>query len=284
MQVRFDRGLSYVFLCVSPLLMVAVWSTRLLASPTVKYGTAIVMIGAILIAAWTLGARVTVSGEEERRRFALAGGLIVAVWASLTLIGVLGRPDQATVSENKLRYVVLLADAILMAGGLMVLRDALGAAGERFYSGIGFAAIVLAGPLYVIFTIIQQLAYRAAERVGSGQRPAGSELLDTLSVGLLFPGAVLTYLASAAFAASLGRSGWLGRRASRVYVGTSLIAALCVGIRVAEALLSSDGPMWGFKHWYSIPGFVLLIPAVPWVMPCLFSIALLRRVGDEQSG
>lgn len=37
-----------------------------------------------------------------------------------------------------------------------------------------------------------------------------------------------------------------------------------------------------FMHWYTIPAFVAGIPAVPWIMPCLFGVVLLRRAGDEQ--
>lgn len=282
MQILLGRRASYLFLCFSPILMAAVWSTRLLAAPIVRYASAGVLICAILTAAWTLGARTIVAGAAERRRLAMVGGLLIAVWSSLTLIGVLGTPDQATIPENKLRYLVLLTDTIAIASALMILRDTLNDAGERFYSALGFSAAALAGPLYVIFTLVQQLQYRAAERAGSTPLSSGDQLLDILSLGLLFAGAVLTYLASAVFAAALEQCQWLGRRAARIYVGTSLFAVLCVGIRVTEALLTSDGPMWGFKHWYSIPGFVFVIPAVPWIMPCLLGIGLLRRAGDEQ--
>ena len=30
------------------------------------------------------------------------------------------------------------------------------------------------------------------------------------------------------------------------------------------------------------PGFIAGIPAVPWIMPYLFGVVLLRRTGDEQ--
>jgi hypothetical protein len=40
-------------------------------------------------------------------------------------------------------------------------------------------------------------------------------------------------------------------------------------------------PMWGFKTpWYTIPGFIFAIPAIPWIMPCLFGVVLLRRAGN----
>jgi hypothetical protein len=223
-----------------------------------------------------------IAAMAERRQLAVVGALLVAAWSSLALIGVLGPPDQATIPENKLRYLVLLMDAIAVASALMILRDALVHAGERFYSALGFSAAALAGPPYVIFTLVQQLLYRTAERAGSAQPQSESQFLDSLSLGLLFTGAVLTYVASAAFAASLKTCGWLSGRAGRIYIVISLFAVACVGVRVSEALLTSGGPMWGFNHWSSVPGFVLVIPAVPWIMPCLLGIVLLRRVGEEQ--
>jgi hypothetical protein len=91
-----------------------------------------------------------------------------------------------------------------IASALMILRDALHDASERLYSALGFsAAAVLAGPPYVLFTLIQQLQDRAAERVGSAPLLSGGQLLGILSLGLLFAGAILTYLASSAFAAAL---------------------------------------------------------------------------------
>ena len=34
--------------------------------------------------------------------------------------------------------------------------------------------------------------------------------------------------------------------------------------------------------WYTSPGFIAGIPAVPWIMPFLLGVVLLRRAGDEQ--
>ena len=35
--------------------------------------------------------------------------------------------------------------------------------------------------------------------------------------------------------------------------------------------------------WYTSPGFVVGIPAVPFIMPFLFGVVLLRRADKEQS-
>jgi hypothetical protein len=45
-----------------------------------------------------------------------------------------------------MRYLVLIVKAKAAAGGFVVLKEALGEVGERFYSTLGFAAVIPAGP------------------------------------------------------------------------------------------------------------------------------------------
>src|SRR4030095_4474185 len=113
-------------------------------------------------------------------------------------------------------YLILLVDSIAIAGGLIVLREALGDAGERFYSTLGFGAIVLAAPAYLVWaaSAVGFFTWKGAVSSGPVQQPA-IELIANVSDILLFFGGALTYVASAAFAASLGRAQWLGRTASR---------------------------------------------------------------------
>jgi hypothetical protein len=169
---------------------------------------------------------------------------------------------------------LLLANAI--AGGFVVLREALSEAGERFYGTLGFAAIMLSGPLYLIWNTFAFGAFFGKEH--AGEVPAAIiSLRDTLDV-LLDLGAVLTYLATAAFAASLGRVQWLGRRATRAFIIVSFVAFLFLMIRG----LQYPDPRALSHPWYTNPGFVVGIPAVPFIMPFLFGVVLLRRAGDEQ--
>jgi hypothetical protein len=279
-----DRRSSFAFLCISPFLIALVGALGALGVPrVVQYGFAGVLVAAILLAAWILGARAIFASAPERRRLAVAGGSLVTVLAALTFVSVMGPPHLASLAENQLRYPLLLLNAIAMATALIVLKEALYEAGERFHATLGFAAILIAGPLYVLFTAMQLLEYRALESVASGALPPEISLMDKLSLILLYFGAALTYLATAAFAAALGSLQWLGRTATRAYLIVSLFAAAFVGIRVAEALGSPQGPLWGFEHWTSAPGFILLIPAVPWLMPCLLGIVLLKRAGAQQA-
>ena len=90
----------------------------------------------------------------------------------------------------------------------------------------------------------------------------------------------LTYVATAAFAASLARARWLGRRASRVYIIVSLMVLFFIVVSIVER----PDPAATSQPWYIHPGSILCIPALPLIMPALLGVVLLRRAGDEQLG
>lgn len=272
------RRVSYVFLCIVPFLNFVVVGVRAFRVPGVYQAAGVAYFAAIAIAAWTLGARSIRADAEDRRLLGLAGTLLVTSFALVALLWVgLGAPWQATVAENQMRYLVLIVMTTAIAGGFVVLREALCEAGERFYATLGFAAIMLSGPLYLIWNIFAFGAFFGKEH--AGEVPAAIvSLRDTLDV-LLDLGAVLTYLATAGFAASLGRVQWLGRRATRAFIIVSFVALLFLMIRG----LQYPDPRALSTPWYTNPGFVVGIPAVPFIMPFLFGVVLLRRAGEEQS-
>jgi len=106
---------------------------------------------------------------------------------------------------------------------------------------------------------------RKAEQIGTGR-----------SWKLLFVACALTYATTAAYAASLGRARWLGRWAAAAYVTLSAVALLFLVLR-GLAFPSATGAS---RAWYTEPGFVVGIPAIPWVLPALLGVVLLRRAGD----
>ena len=89
------------------------------------------------------------------------------------------------------------------------------------------------------------------------------------------PGRGGAYLATAAFAASLGRVQWLGRGAARAFMIVNAVALLFL---VMRGLQYPDGRA---TPWYTNPGFIVGIPAVPFIIPFLFGVVLLRRAGES---
>jgi hypothetical protein len=270
------RRVSYVFLCIVPFLTFVVAGVHAFRVPGVYQAVGVIYFAAIATAAWTLGAQAIRAGAQDRRLRGLAGTLLVIPFALVALLWVgLGGPWQATAAENEMRYLVLIVMATAIAGGFVVLREALSQVGERFYATLGFAAIMLSGPLYLIWNIFAFAAFFGKEH--GGEMPAAIVSLRDMMDLLLFVAGSLTYLATAAFAASLGRVQWLGRGAARAFMIVNGLALLFLVIRGVQY---PDGRA---TPWYTNPGFIVGIPAVPFIMPFLLGVVLLRRAGEEQS-
>jgi hypothetical protein len=213
------RRVSNVFLCMVPVLAIALAAPRALRVSGIYQTVGGVLFAAIVIAAWILGARAIRAGAEGDQKLALTGALLLTPFALVALLWVgLGPPWNASPAENVMRYLVLLVSSIAVSGGFVVLKEALSEAGERQYSTLGFAAAMLAGAAYLIWMSLLLGAYIVKVRDGHVP-PAINSLIDAFDV-LLDVACLLTYLATAAFAVSMGRTGWLGaRRDSRLCGG-----------------------------------------------------------------
>ena len=273
---RASRRVSYIFLCTLPFLILVVGGVRALRIPGVYQSVGMVLFALILMAAWILGARVIASGAAEGRMVALAGTLFVVPWALIALLWVgIGAPFQATATENHMRFLVLLANSIVVAAAFITLKEALGNSGERFYSTLGFAAGLTAGTAYLLS--ISLTVGVSAARLSTGHAPDVGPLMSGFYDILEFVACVMTYLGTAAYAVSLGQARWLGRIATRAYVTASLVLVLFLVMRgVSYPEISANT-----APWYKQPGVIAGIPAIPWIMPYLLGVVLLRRAGDE---
>lgn len=272
---RTARRISYIFLCTLPFIDLAVAGVRALRIPGVHQAVGAFLFAAIVIAAWVLGARVIGSTATERRLLALAGALLIAPWAMISLLWVgVGAPFQATAAENHMRFLVLLASVVVVASAFVALKEELHEAGERFYSTIGFASSILAGTAYLV-CISMSVANSIAVLTDKASSSAGF-LIGLYSV-MEFVACVLTYISTAAFAASLRRAGWLGRNAAFAFVASSGVLVLLLVMRG----LSFPELSGNTAPWYTRPGLIAGIPAIPWIMPCLLGVILLRRAGEQ---
>jgi hypothetical protein len=270
------RTASCVFLCSAPFLAAGLSAVRALRVPGIYQALGVIHCAVVCLAAWSLGARVLRTGVEEKRRLALAGTMLVAPFALIALLWVgIGTPWDATPTENRMRYLVLLAGSMSVSSAFVVLKEALADIGECFYSTLGFAMAMFAGAAYLIWLTFHVGIYVVA--VHDGQIPPEFALVARVLDILLFAACVMTYLATAAFAASMGRVHWLRRGAARTYVFVNLLALSFIVIRG----LAFPNPGAGSTPWYLNIGFIAGIPAVPWIMPFLLGVVLLRRAGVE---
>ncbi len=274
---RVSQRASYVFLCASPFVAIAtVAPIPGLRTSVLHQVIGIVDFATIAIAIWMLAGRAFVAQAPETRLAAIAGMLLVLPFALIGLLWVgLGPPWEASPADNQMRYVVLITAAAAVVGGCVALKETLIIAGERFFSTLGFAGMILAGPLYLVGEIILLAAFSAVVR--TGEAPPVFRSLSEMQDILLFFAGVLTYASAAAFAVSLRNVGWLGRGASHAFVGLSLIALICLLMRG----LQFPDPAALTAPWYMIPGLIVGIPAVPFIIPCLLGVASLRRVSRE---
>jgi hypothetical protein len=199
------RRVSYGFLCALPFLDFVAAGARPLRTPPLHQVLGAILFAAAAAAAWVLGARRIVSGAGPGKGLALAGTLLLTPWAVVSLLWIgIGAPFQATPPENRMRFLVLLANSIVVTAGFIALKEELGEARERFFSTLGVTAAIAAGTAYLGCMSLISASYIAKLR--AGQAPPMGLLSDVFDV-LEFFACTLTYLATAAFAASLGRIG-----------------------------------------------------------------------------
>ena len=271
------RRISYFVLCALPFLALAVCAARPLRSPGVYQVIGVVLFAAVVIAAWSVGARVIGVKDAGARKLALAGALLILPWAIISLLWVgIGAPFQATLQENYMRYLVLVSSSILVTSAFVVLKDALYDGGERFYSTIAFATALAAGATYL--TCLNMSLARVVMALGGDETPPPA-ILGYLYSALEFVACIMTYVTTAVFATALGRARFLGRGAAFAYATASAILVLLLVMRglVFPEISGNTAP------WYTRPGVIAGIPAVPWIMPCLLGAVLLRRAGDVAS-
>lgn len=268
--------LSFVFLIALPFVAIAL-AARALRVPGLHQTIGAVVFLVDCLALWTLIGRVGRAGDEPQRQLAFAGGLLVSPFFLISLLWVgLATPWDATPAENQMRYLVLLAGAAAVTGGFIALKELLHEAGERLCSTVGFGAAVMAGSTYLVWLAIHVGAWTSRAR--SGETPAAMLSLNDSLDTLLFVACVLTYLGTAAFAASLRRVGWIGHRAGLTTVFLSLGGLLLIVLRG----LSFPDPAASSTPWYTRPGFIAGIPAVPWILPHIIGVMLLRRARANQ--
>jgi hypothetical protein len=225
-----NRRFCYWFLVAIFVVAIVLAAIRPLRVSPAYQVIGVIQFAAMAFAAWTLGARAITSTSRGPRLLALAGILLITPFALLALLWVgLGPPWQATAAENQMRYLVLTAMAIAIVVGFVVLREALGNTGEQFRPSVGFGMIMLAGPLYLLF---DALAFGVSTaRLHGGEVPSAFRDLNTAIDMILFLAGALTYIATAAFAVSLGQARLLGRGAARAFMIVSLVALLLLVIR-----------------------------------------------------
>jgi hypothetical protein len=272
------RRAGYWLLCTVPLLMAPLTAIRGLRVPVVHELLGVLLFATIVVAGWWLARPGQGSRGADDALPRVAGALLLVPVSLIALLWVgLATPWDATPPENKMRYAVLLASSIGVTAGFAVLKEALSESGERLYSTLAFAAGLLSGAAYVVWTSFQMGAF--ALSIAEGRSSPAVASMNNVFDALLFAAGALAYLATAAFAVALARARWLGWNASRAYVVFNLFALTLLLLRGVSFPIPTSDP----APWYAQPGFIVGIPAVPWFMPYFLGVLLLRRAGKSHA-
>jgi hypothetical protein len=268
-----SRRISYVFLCLVSLLHFGVISPRALRP---YWFVGFIYFAVIIVAAWNLCGRAVRTGTERDRRMCLTGGLLIlfTIVTALLWVGI-APPFQATPVENRMRYVVLVLGSVTVTAGFLMLETLLREKGEQLLSRLAATFAILAGAAYLIWNC--DALGMSVIRARTGQYPTAVIAMAELFDSLLFVACVLTYLATLTFALSMGRVGLLSRAGKIGYTVANLIL---LGLLLVRGLSFPD-PKALSTPWYLDLGFIAGIPAVPWVMPYLLGVVLLRRAAME---
>lgn len=272
------RRASYWVLCMSPLLIAPLTGARSMRIDGIYQVVGAVLFATVALSAWRLSRPLPGQVQVCDPRLQLAGILLLAPFAFIALLWVgLGTPWDATPSENVMRYAVLLTGAVAITVAVFLLKELLCESGERLYSGLSLATGLLSGAAFFVWTGFQ-MGFHALV-VAQGQALPAVAAVNNVLDALLFAAGCLAYLMTATLAHSLGEARWLGRRASVAYVLLNMLALALLLLRG----VSFPSPNASPDPWYTRPGFVVGIPAMPWLMPFLLGTVLLRRCSDEQA-
>ena len=275
---QLKRNVSQIYLILVPFLTAIVGFGVSNISYKIYLPIWIINVCLMVTAAWVLGLNVIKNNDIEKKHLALGAFFLIIPWILVSIFFGFGPPPEkaaewvATATVQQVRYSMLITSGVFIAFGIAVLKEKLKNSGENFYSFLGFTAIIIAIPLFIINMIFwgffltesfRIVVESASEKMPEWLLPVRKQfgLISVVEVAL-------TYLATAAFAASLKSAGWLGKTASQIYIIISLLAFLII-------VLSTFCP-----EPIVTAGFAVSIPAIPFIMLYLIGINLLRRAGN----
>lgn len=214
------------------------------------------------------------SGDEQRRRIALVGALLMLPWALLTLMPGYGPPFASDLAMNHVRYVILFVASAVLGSALLLLKEPLAEpAGDRLLAPLGQASGVLATLVQLVWAAIMIGWTMSEAHKPAAYLPLYATPLGNAADVLLFFAGAMTYVSTALYALSFARQGWLGSKKATIVTlaaGLAVIGLIVRGLQFPD--LSDD--------WFTMPGMIVGIPAIPWLMPYLLGVAAIVHAAD----
>lgn len=212
-----------------------------------------------------------------KKQYVVIAAFMILPWMLFTVFAGMGPPPNIsrwtdTAREQQARFSILMVGGVLFAIGFAILKDRLQKAGESFYSIIGFTAILIKLPLFLInmtfWGFFLTESFRLFVASGTDKKPDWYLAIQEQYIALDAVELSLTYVAMAAFAMAMGKTGWMKPVASRIYVTVSiLLFVFCI--------LPPSVPMP-----LTVPVYLASIPAISFLLPYLAGVNLLKKAAE----
>jgi hypothetical protein len=275
------RNASRIYLILVPFLTSAMGLGVGYVSYKIYLPVWIINVCLMVWASFILSAPVFRTQDKKIEYLAASALFLIVPWIFISIIGGLGRPPFgnpkewiATETEQEIRYIVLILAGVLYAFGFAILREKFRNTSGDFYSLLGFTAILIAIPLFIMDMTF--LNYYVARLYGimseSGLDKTPEWAKPTANQFNFIPVIVssLIFISTAAFAAALKTTGRFNPASCNIYIAISLLGFLLTVLpnAVPEPL--------------AIASFIATIPAVPFFMPYLMGINLLNTANQPK--
>lgn len=234
----------------------------------------------MLAASWILGVRNITSYNKEKKYIAAGGLLLISPWIFYSIFAGMGAPPEtyakwvSSAFEQQVRYSFLITGGILLTLGFAVLREISKNTSGDFFSLLGFTAVAIAVTLFILnmgywHSFVLE-TFKTKEASLLNKLPEWYQPVKKIFLVISIVEVSLTYLATAAFAASLQSAGWLKKGPSRLYIIISLLAfVLVVSYGFYPDIIVTNG----------FPFYPFMIPAIPFALPYYIGVNLLKITG-----
>jgi len=277
------RNLSQLYLTLVPVLTIFLGLGVGYVSYKIYLPIWLINVALMSLSTWVLGLYVIKKGDQEKKHMAACALCFIVPTMLSSMFSGLGAPPYenpklwvSSATEQLTRYYFLLAMGVLIAFGYAILREKLKKTQGNFYASLGFIAIQIAIPIYLIdmsfWGFYLTKLYRIMAASSIEKTPEWVLPLRNQFFYINMMVAALVYIATASFAMSLKRADWFKPVACNIYISISLVFFL---LDVLPPTLPEP---------FATLNFVVSIPAIPFMLPYFIGINLLRKVGVGPSG
>ena len=280
MQTRTSKLLCYIYLLLVPFITAGLGFG--VGHVNYKLYLPLWLLNVLLmtLASWSLGLHVLLLKNKFESEWARTAFSLIVPTILISMFAGLGPPPEtatdwtATIKEQQLRYSMLVICGVSIAFGFVGLRSILKEKGENFYSQLALTAIYIAIPLFIINMLywgfyLSEL-FRIQTNINSTNLPdwflPTRQLFGIISVTEVS----LTYFATFVIVIALRKVDWLRKTSSLIYL---LFSSLAFTAIILSAFLAEP---------FQTIGFIVSIPAFPFLMPYFIGVNLLRKVGNNK--